>query len=63
MATFNAMGDLGAGLGSIIMGFVLQISSYRTMFLCLVFTAIINVVLFSPPSEKDENRDLFVTAS
>jgi MFS family permease len=46
MATLNAVGDLGVGLGSIIMGFVLQASSYRTMFLCLAFTAVINVFYF-----------------
>ena len=46
MSTFNAVGDLGVGLGSIIMGFVLQASSYRTMFLCLTSVAVINVFYF-----------------
>jgi predicted MFS family arabinose efflux permease len=46
MSTFNAVGDLGVGLGSIIMGFVLQASSYRVMFLCLTAVAILNVFYF-----------------
>jgi predicted MFS family arabinose efflux permease len=46
MSTFNAVGDLGVGLGSIIMGFVLQASSYRVMFLCLAAVAILNVFYF-----------------
>jgi MFS family permease len=46
MSTFNAVGDLGVGLGSIIMGFVLQASSYRAMFLCLTAVAILNAFYF-----------------
>jgi len=46
MATFSAMGDLGAGLGSVIMGGVLQLSSYPVMFLCVAVTTVLNVAYF-----------------
>jgi len=46
MGTFNAIADLGSGMGSVIMGIVLQFSNYQTMFLALVFTGIINLGYF-----------------
>jgi predicted MFS family arabinose efflux permease len=46
MGTFTAAGDLGVGLGAVIMGIVLQSTSYRTMFLCLALIAIINLGYF-----------------
>ena len=44
--TYTALGDFGAGLGSVIMGIVLELSSYRTMFLCLAFSGVLNAFLF-----------------
>jgi MFS family permease len=46
IATFTAIGDLGVGLGSLIMGIILQLSSYRIMFLCLVITVALNFLYF-----------------
>jgi MFS family permease len=46
MGTFTALTDLGAGMGSVIMGIVLQLTNYRIMFLCLALTGIINLLYF-----------------
>jgi len=46
MATFTAVGDLGVGLGSVIMGGVLRVSSYPVMFLCVAVAAILNIFYF-----------------
>jgi MFS family permease len=46
MGTFTAMADLGAGLGSVIMGIVLQLTGYTTMFLCLALTGVFNLLYF-----------------
>jgi MFS family permease len=46
MGTFSAIADLGSGMGSVIMGIVLQFSDYQTMFLALVFTGLINLGYF-----------------
>ena len=45
MGTFTALADLGMGLGPMIMGSILQITSYPVMFSCLVLTAVINFFL------------------
>jgi len=42
MGTYTALVDLGSGMGSAIMGVVLQWTSFRTMFLWLALTAAIN---------------------
>jgi MFS family permease len=41
-----AFADLGAGLGPVITGFVLEATSYRIMFLGLALTAFISCVYF-----------------
>jgi MFS family permease len=46
IATFTAIADLGVGMGSVIMGIILQLSNYRMMFLCLVITGIFNFLYF-----------------
>ena len=46
VGTYTAISDLGLGLGPVIMGFVVRFSSYRVMFLCLAFTAVINLIYF-----------------
>jgi len=46
MGTFSAIADLGSGMGSVIMGVVLQLSDYQTMFLALVLTGMINLGYF-----------------
>jgi predicted MFS family arabinose efflux permease len=57
MGTFTAVADLGSGLGSMIMGIILHLTSYRTMFLCLILTGIINLSYFLfIVAKKRENR-------
>ena len=46
MGTFTALTDLGAGMGSMIMGIILQLTNYPIMFLCLALTGVINLLYF-----------------
>lgn len=46
MGTFTALADLGAGLGPMIMGFILQRTSYPIMFACLTLTGVTNFLYF-----------------
>jgi len=46
MGTFTAVADLGSGLGSVIMGIILQLTNYTTMFLSLVLIGLINLSYF-----------------
>lgn len=46
MGTFTAVADLGTGMGAMIMGAILQASSYRVMFLCLVWAGVLNFLYF-----------------
>jgi MFS family permease len=42
----TAMGDLGLGLGPMIMGVILRLTSFSTMFLCLALTGLLGLVYF-----------------
>jgi MFS family permease len=46
MGTFTAVADLGSGMGSVIMGIILQLTNYPIMFFCLALTGIINLLYF-----------------
>lgn len=46
MGTYLALSDFGAGMGSVIMGIVLQLTNFQTMFLTLVLTGLINLGYF-----------------
>jgi predicted MFS family arabinose efflux permease len=46
MGTFTAAGDLGMGLGAVIMGVVLRLTNYPVMFLCLASVAAISLGYF-----------------
>jgi MFS family permease len=46
MGTFTALTDLGAGMGAVLMGIILQLTNYPIMFLCLALTGIINLFYF-----------------
>lgn len=46
MGTFTALTDLGAGMGSAIMGIILQWTNYPIMFFCLALTGVINLLYF-----------------
>jgi MFS family permease len=54
MGTFTALADLGAGLGPMLMGMVLEKFSYPVMFGCLIFTGVLNFFYFywAIPKEK-----------
>jgi MFS family permease len=56
MGTFSALADLGSGLGSVIMGIILQLTNYTTMFLALAFTGIINLLYFHFSIRKGGKR-------
>jgi MFS family permease len=43
---YMLLSDLGLGLGPVIMGLIIGLSSYPTMFLCLAFTGVINIIYF-----------------
>jgi len=43
---YMLLSDLGLGLGPVIMGLVIGLSSYPVMFLCLAFTGVINLIYF-----------------
>jgi MFS family permease len=46
MGTFTALADLGAGIGPMIMGVILQWTSYPVMFFCLALIGVINFLYF-----------------
>ena len=46
MGTFTALTDLGAGMGAVIMGIVVELTSYPIMFLSLGFTGILSLLYF-----------------
>jgi MFS family permease len=46
MGTLTAMTDLGIFMGPVVMGVVIQFTSYPTMFLCLSLIGIFSLVYF-----------------
>ena len=46
IATYTLLSDLGLGLGPVIVGIIIRLSSYPIMFLCLALTGVINLVYF-----------------
>ena len=46
VGTYTLLSDLGLGLGPVIMGIVIRLSSYPIMFLCLATTGVINLIYF-----------------
>jgi MFS family permease len=46
MATFTAASDLGVGLGPVIMGIILQHTSYPVMFACVALAGVLNIFYF-----------------
>jgi MFS family permease len=56
IGTYTALSDFGAGMGSVIMGIILQLTSYRIMFLCLALTGVINLLYFDRAVRKKGGR-------
>jgi MFS family permease len=46
IATYRALSDLGIALGPAVMGMIIPLTSYRTMFLCLALICLINLSYF-----------------
>jgi MFS family permease len=46
VATFTAFTDLGTGTGSVLMGVVVEWTSYPTMFFCLACMSLMNLFFF-----------------
>jgi MFS family permease len=46
IGTYTLLSDLGLGLGPVIMGIIIRLSSYPIMFLCLALTGVINLIYF-----------------
>jgi MFS family permease len=46
MGTFSGLSDLGMSLGPVIMGVIIHLTSYPTMFLCLALAGVINFNYF-----------------
>jgi MFS family permease len=46
MGTFTGFSDLGMSLGPVIMGIIIHLTNYPTMFLCLALAGIINLIYF-----------------
>jgi len=56
IGTYLALSDFGAGMGAVIMGIILQFTSYRIMFLCLALTGVINLLYFDRAVRKKGGR-------
>ncbi len=56
IGTYLALSDLGAGMGSVIMGIILQWTSYPIMFLSLALTGAINLLYFDHAVRKKRGR-------
>jgi MFS family permease len=56
MGTFTGLADLGVGIGPMIMGIILQWTSYPMMFFCLTLTGVINFFYFYYAIGKKEKK-------
>jgi predicted MFS family arabinose efflux permease len=56
IGTYSALSDLGIGMGSVIMGVVLELTNYPAMFLCLILTGLINLSYFRFIVEKRREK-------
>jgi MFS family permease len=52
IGTYLALSDFGVGMGSVIMGIILELTSYPIMFLCLALTGVINLLYFNHAVRK-----------
>jgi predicted MFS family arabinose efflux permease len=53
LGTFLAIADLGTGIGPVLMGLILNWTSYTVMFLCLSFVGVINFLYFQLSVRKE----------
>lgn len=52
MGIISAMGDLGMGVGPVLMGIILRLANYQIMFLSLAITSLVNFVYFYHLTKK-----------
>jgi predicted MFS family arabinose efflux permease len=57
IGTYSALSDLGIGMGSVIMGIVLELTNYPVMFLCMVLTGFLNLSYFRFIAKKRRIKD------
>ena len=56
VATFMSLSDLGMALGPVIMGVVANSSGYSTMFICVAFTSVLNLLYSSATLKENDQR-------
>lgn len=56
IGTYLALSDSGAGMGSVVMGIILQWTSYPIMFLSLALTGVVNLLYFDYAVRKKGGR-------
>jgi MFS family permease len=62
VGTIRALMDLGIALGPVIMGIILPLTSYRTMFLCVALICVINLTYFQFYVRRKRNHKEGVAA-
>ena len=58
VATFMGLSDLGMALGPVIMGVVANSSGYSTMFICVAFTSVLNLLYSSVTLKEHKQRQV-----
>jgi MFS family permease len=58
MGTFTALADLGAGIGPMVIGIILEWTNYPIMFLSLTLTGVINLLYFRHTIRKKRKRSI-----
>lgn len=57
IGTYMTLSDFGIGIGSVVMGIVLQMTNYTVMFLCLSLMGVINLIYFYFVVTKERRRN------
>ena len=58
IGTYTAVADFGSGIGPVIMGIVLQLTSYQAMFVCLGVTGLGDLLyLYMIVRKREKGRD------
>ena len=59
MGTFTALADLGAGIGPMIMGLILEWTNYPVMFIFLALIGTVNFLYFSYTISEKRKEDRY----
>jgi ABC-type transport system involved in Fe-S cluster assembly fused permease/ATPase subunit len=60
MGTFTALADLGAGIGPMIMGMILEWTNYPIMFFSLTLIGVINFLYFRYTISGKRKKDRYL---